>query len=120
MKFGKRSMNNLMMDIDHRLIIFATAFLHKHPNYDIAVVESLRTLEKQKEYVAKGVSWTLKSRHLEGKALDIYPVGWQHFSEKAWDKWNRDIEVLANELGFPIKCGWGMWKKDAFHIELRD
>lgn len=40
--------------------------------YRIKVQEWNRTLETQKEYVLKGVSRTLDSRHLDGLAVDVY------------------------------------------------
>jgi hypothetical protein len=38
---------------------------------DFGVVQGMRTIEQQKELVAKGASKTMKSKHLEGKAFDI-------------------------------------------------
>ena len=38
---------------------------------DFGVIEGIRTLERQKELVAKGASKTMKSKHLEGKAVDL-------------------------------------------------
>jgi len=37
---------------------------------DFGVVQGMRTVEQQKELVAKGASKTMKSKHLEGKAFD--------------------------------------------------
>ena len=39
--------------------------------YQVKIQELNRILETQKEYVAKGVSWTLDSRHLDKLAADI-------------------------------------------------
>lgn len=41
---------------------------------DFAVHDGIRTVEEQKRYVAQGVSKTMKSKHLEGKAVDLVPV----------------------------------------------
>lgn len=41
---------------------------------DFAVHDGIRTIEEQKRYVAQGVSKTMKSKHLEGKAVDLVPV----------------------------------------------
>ena len=38
---------------------------------DFGVTEGLRTLQKQKEYLERAVTTTLKSKHLEGKAVDL-------------------------------------------------
>lgn len=41
---------------------------------DFMVTEGLRTLARQKILVAQGASKTLKSKHLEGYAVDLCPV----------------------------------------------
>ena len=38
---------------------------------DFGVVEGLRTEEKQKQLVESGASQTMKSKHLEGRAVDL-------------------------------------------------
>jgi peptidoglycan L-alanyl-D-glutamate endopeptidase CwlK len=38
------------------------------------VSEGVRTLERQREMIAQGVSKTMNSRHLTGHAVDLYPV----------------------------------------------
>lgn len=45
------------------------------------VVEGLRSIDRQKQLYAQGrtvpgkiVTWTLKSKHIDGKALDVAPI----------------------------------------------
>jgi peptidoglycan L-alanyl-D-glutamate endopeptidase CwlK len=38
------------------------------------VAEGVRSIERQRELVAKGVSKTMDSRHITGHAVDLYPV----------------------------------------------
>ena len=38
---------------------------------DFGVLQGMRTLSQQKELVASGASQTLKSKHLEAKAVDL-------------------------------------------------
>jgi peptidoglycan LD-endopeptidase CwlK len=38
---------------------------------DFGVICGLRTIEEQRELVAKGASQTLKSKHLDGEAVDL-------------------------------------------------
>ena len=38
------------------------------------VAQGLRTVEEQRELVARGASRTMNSRHLTGHAVDLYPV----------------------------------------------
>ena len=38
---------------------------------DFGVIQGLRSIEEQKELVAKGLSKTMNSKHLEGRAVDL-------------------------------------------------
>ena len=40
-------------------------------NVDFGVIQGLRTIEEQRELVAKGASQTMKSKHLTGEAVDV-------------------------------------------------
>ena len=88
---------------------------------DFGVTEGLRTIEKQREYVAKGASKTMNSRHLTGHAVDLVAyIG----SEVRWDwplyhKIADAMKRAANSLNVPIVWG-GDWKtfKDGPHFEL--
>ena len=41
--------------------------------YDFTVFEGIRTLKRQRRLVAKGVSRTMNSKHLSGRAVDLVP-----------------------------------------------
>lgn len=98
---------------------------------DFAVIEGLRSIEKQKENVRNGVSQTMKSKHLTGQAIDILPS-----SIKPGMKWElhhfkpvlHAFHLASIELGIPLRFGIN-WKNDpslpietkfidAPHIEL--
>lgn len=97
--------------------------------FDITVLAStVRTVEEQKANIAKGVSWTMKSKHLTGEAIDMapYPVDWNNL-----DRFVQMAEVVfeaSKELGIPVKWGgtWSTstegWKQnkkfDGPHFEL--
>lgn len=94
---------------------------------DFSVIETVRTIEKQKEYVAKGTTKTLKSRHIPdtnksgySEAADIapYPINWQDISR--FKKLSEHIKKKANQLGIPITWG-GDFKTlvDMPHYELK-
>ena len=94
---------------------------------DFTVLETVRTLEKQKEYYAKGTTKTLKSRHIPdtnasgySEAADIapYPVNYQDIER--FKKLSEHIKKKANQLGIPITWG-GDWKSlvDMPHYELK-
>lgn len=88
---------------------------------DFGVTEGVRTIEKQREYFAKGASKTMNSRHLTGHAVDLVAyIG----SEVRWDwplyyKIADAMKRAANSLNVPIVWG-GDWKsfKDGPHFEL--
>ena len=69
--FGKRSRERLVGV--HPDLIIVMSFAIYETDLDFAVIEGMRTLERQKELVKQGASKTLKSRHLTGHAVDIAP-----------------------------------------------
>ena len=46
---------------------------------DIAVIEGLRTIERQRQLVADGKSKTMNSRHITGNAVDLW-------DGKSWER----------------------------------
>ena len=88
---------------------------------DFGITEGVRTIEKQREYVAKGASKTMNSRHLTGHAVDLVAyIG----SEVRWDwplyhKIADAMKRAANSLNVPIVAG-ADWVKfpDGPHFEL--
>lgn len=88
---------------------------------DFTVLEGLRTEEQQRENVRKGVSQTMKSRHLTGHAVDVVPLvngdvswDWKHYYPLA-----EAMKTAASQLGISIEWG-GDWKtlKDGPHFQL--
>tara|TARA_B100001939_G_scaffold329369_1_gene325541 strand:+ start:10250 stop:10645 length:396 start_codon:yes stop_codon:yes gene_type:complete len=71
-KFGKRSRKRLE-GVHPDLVKVAEECLNL---MDIAIIEGVRSLDKQKDYLRTGATKTLKSKHLTGHALDLtpYPV----------------------------------------------
>jgi peptidoglycan LD-endopeptidase CwlK len=47
-------------------------------HWDCTILDGARTLEEQRKNVAKGVSQTMNSKHIGGRAVDAmpYPVDW--------------------------------------------
>lgn len=85
------------------------------------ITEGLRTLERQKQLVAKGASQTMNSKHLTGRAIDVAPV---IDGEVRWDwppfyKIADAMKKAAKELNIVIVWG-GDWKsfRDGPHFEL--
>lgn len=94
---------------------------------DFMVVEGLRTLETQKEYVKKGVSKTLDSYHLKqksgyGHAVDLAPIqdgkiDWNNIAQ--FNMVAKAMNQAAKEYGVDIVHG-GDWKtfKDYPHYQI--
>lgn len=68
--WSERSLKNLT-GINPALRKVLDRALQESP-HDFVVTEGLRTLERQRQLLAKGASTTLKSRHLTGHAVDLY------------------------------------------------
>lgn len=115
-KFSNKSIENLC-GIEPTLVKAVTEALHES-KYDFGVISGLRSVSEQKQLVLDGNSWTVNSRHLHGCAVDIllYSRG------KGRPEWNNPEpyrvlwKILKSKA--PIKWGWDLWGKDAFHFEL--
>lgn len=90
------------------------------------ILQADRTLAQQKANVAKGVSWTMRSRHLIGPdgmvyAVDIAPLagGKVSWSWPLYHKLAPIIKQAALDVGIPVEWG-GDWKKnkDGPHWQL--
>lgn len=104
-KLSKRSLARLE-GVDDRLVrVVKTAITIS--NVDFGVIQGLRTIEEQRELVAKGASQTMKSKHLEGLAVDLMAyVG----SRGSWEMSLYDdiadaMKLAAIEEGVPIRWG---------------
>ena len=86
------------------------------------VSEGLRSETKQREYVKQGKSRTMKSKHLVGKAVDLYPLTMNR-KEVDWSRFEDLADVMfevAKEMEIEIIWG-GHWKTfiDKPHFELK-
>jgi peptidoglycan L-alanyl-D-glutamate endopeptidase CwlK len=88
---------------------------------DFGVSEGLRSLKTQKEYLAKGVTTTLNSRHLSGHAVDVfaYVGGIARWEMPLYEKIHDAFKSASEELGIPVEWGGG-WKSfpDGPHFQL--
>ena len=89
---------------------------------DFVVLEGVRTKERQAQLLKAGASFTLKSRHLTGHAVDL---GALVNKEVRWDwplyhKIAKAMKQAAIDLDVPIVWG-GDWRtfKDGPHFELK-
>lgn len=96
---------------------------------DISVIEGIRTVSQQQENIKKGVSKTMRSKHLVGKAVDLYPYpiprkpdGSIDSNAKAWNTLGRVGTFCAGKLGYPEISWGGFWTSlvDKPHFEIEE
>lgn len=121
---SKKSANNLN-GVDGRLVDLVKEALFY---IDFSVIEGLRSIETQKQYVALGVSKTMLSKHLVGKAVDLYPYPVPRLTSGEIDsnseKWNQlggVVLTLARAMGIQVQWG-GLWTSfiDKPHFEIKE
>ena len=108
-RFGKKSKERLK-GVDAKLVNVLNETI-KH--FDFTVIEGVRSLETQMKYVKRGASKTLKSKHLEGKAVDIAPYPIDYDDIERFVYLGGFILGVASQLG--VKLRWGLdWDRDTF------
>lgn len=102
-----------------------------NPGFRVSVTEGLRTSERQKELYRAGATWTLKSKHLQGTAVDIAVLTVPTIYDGIHPEKPRMVEGLEMyetfadlaraagvRVGLPITWG-GDWKqRDGCHLEV--
>jgi peptidoglycan LD-endopeptidase CwlK len=114
-KLSERSLGNLK-GVDARL---QKAVQHAigETKVDFGVICGLRTIEEQRELVAKGASQTMASKHLEGLAVDLmaYIGSRGSWELNLYDDIADAMREGAERANVPIR--WGA----AWHInDIRD
>ena len=111
-KFSQKSLQNLK-GVTPVLVKVVTRALELSP-VDFGVREGLRSVEQQRENVRKGVSQTMDSKHITGRAVDLYPsvlpVGWQN-NPYVWLPVMKAVKQAGDELGVTLRFGIN-WKND--------
>ena len=88
---------------------------------DFKVGEGLRTVQRQRELVAQGKSKTMRSKHIEGKAVDLWAIvdgkvswEWKYYEEIA-----KAMKQAAKQLKVNLVWG-GDWKtfRDGVHFQI--
>jgi peptidoglycan LD-endopeptidase CwlK len=79
---------------------------------DFGVSCGLRTIEEQKKLYATGASKTMRSKHLDGEAVDLvaYMNGNVSWELSVYDEIATAVALAARELDLPVR--WGA----AWHI----
>ena len=125
-KFGKKSLEKLNNKQLHPVLKLLMEKAIETSPLDFTIIETVRTKEQQIINIKKGVSKTIKSRHIPAtnksgysEAVDIapYPINWadiQRFKELS-----AHIKKTADLMKIKIEWG-GDWKtfKDYLHWQL--
>ena len=106
-KFGKKSKANLK-GVNKDLVKVLNEAIKLH---DFSVLEGLRGISKQKDLMASGFSMTMKSKHLDGDAVDIapYPIEWE--DELRFCYLAGLMIGISHMMGIKIRWG-GDWDRD--------
>lgn len=109
-KLGKRSLEKLE-GVDERLKTVVRSAISQSKQ-DFSVICGLRTLDEQRKLVAKGASQTMKSKHIDGLAVDLaaYADGIR-WELNLYDEIADAMKAAAIDCGVAIR--WGA----AWHID---
>ena len=117
---ANRKFDNCIEELQNKYILFKTKMIET--GIDFIVTCTTRTETEQKELYAQGrtkpgkiVTWTLKSKHIEGKAFDICllkngKLNW-NVSDLDWQK----AGLIGESVG--LKWGGRFKNKDFPHFE---
>ena len=110
-KLSKRSLAKLD-GVDDRLVRVVNNAI-TITSIDFGVIQGLRTIEEQRELVAKGASQTMKSKHLDGLAVDLmaYVAGRGSWELSVYDDIADAMKIAAIEEGVGIRWG-AAWQID--------
>ena len=89
-KLSQRSLDRLE-GVDDALVAVVTTAI-EYTKVDFGVIEGLRTIERQQELVDRGASKTMRSKHLNGLAVDLVAyigprVSWELWSTTKTSKY---------------------------------
>ena len=104
-KLSKRSLDRLK-GLDERLIAVVKSAIHRS-KIDFGVICGMRTLEEQRALVEKGASQTMKSKHLDGHAVDLmaYIGSRGSWELNLYDDIADAMAEAAREVDVPIVWG---------------
>lgn len=121
-KLSQRSLSRLE-GVDPKLVAVVKRAIEL-TKVDFGVTEGVRSLETQKDYVARGVSQTMNSKHLTGDAVDLVAyigsrVSWEL---NLYDDIADAMQAAARELGVPLRWGaaWNVPDIRAWHGSMAD
>ena len=109
--------------LDPRLVAVVKAAIHVS-KIDFGVICGMRTVEEQRELVEKGASQTMKSKHLQGYAVDLmaYIGSRGSWELNLYDDIADAMAEAAREVDVPIRWGaaWNVPNIAQFSGDMED
>jgi|TARA_R110000824_G_scaffold17789_2_gene71479 peptidoglycan L-alanyl-D-glutamate endopeptidase CwlK len=116
-KLSQRSLSRLE-GLDERLVGVVKLAIHKS-KIDFGVICGMRTMDEQRALVEKGASQTMKSKHLDGHAVDLmaYIGSRASWELNLYDDIADAMAEAAREVDVPIRWGaaWTISNIAQFH-----
>lgn len=118
-------MSRRLDDLSPRFRPLAVEFLARlmEAGIPVLIVDTLRTPAEHAANLARGVSWTKHSKHLDGDAIDVVPYGVFNASGEdnlLWDAehpaWKRVVEI-GEACGMAAGARWKV--RDMGHFEWK-
>ena len=130
-RLSARSLSRLA-GVDERLVAVVKAAI-KVTSVDFGVICGVRTIEEQRLLVARGASKTLRSKHLEGRAVDLlaYLGSRASWELRLYDDIADAMKEAATDEGVALRWGaawhvhdirkWNNTMEDAMlsYVDLR-
>lgn len=116
-KFGPESLKELKNVHQDLVAVVKKSLIYSVQ--DFSVHDGIRSLEEQKQLLAKGATKTLDSRHITGHAVDLVP----YINGKLRWEWPpifliaEAVRMAAKELNVPLRWG-GAWDVDFTHSDV--
>jgi peptidoglycan L-alanyl-D-glutamate endopeptidase CwlK len=104
-RLSQRSLSKLE-GVDERLVA-VVKYAIAVTKVDFGVTEGLRSIERQRSLVAKGASQTMRSKHIDGLAVDLvaYVGSKVDWSLPLYDDIADAMKEGAQQVGVPILWG---------------
>ena len=117
-------MSRKLDDLSPRCRPLAVEFLARlvEAGIPVMIIDTRRTPEEHADNLRRGVSWTKRSKHLDGDALDVCPYSVYHIAGPDKLQWDAADPIWARigVIGESVGLRWGgRWVKtpDLGHFE---
>ena len=125
-RFGSRSEDNLKGVNPQLINVVRLALIIS--NTDFAIIEGLRSEQRQHDLYAQGrskpgpvVTWTLTSKHITGDAVDLLPINpetgrgdWDY--KQGFEEIRASMIAASDRLETPVRNG-GDWNRNGVYGE---